>query len=288
MAAFLYTLRDLFFHLVEPWCFMAISVRHIPQTIAAIVHAGEQHKLLSQSAFSNTLFAHFWATIGPEIRANAGEYVVPLLEGRVQAGHVCADAAHPPLCGTIIEVGAGCGTWVDVFARIRDTHPEAPITKIYGVEPHPQSAASLTRRVQNLGLDDIYEIVPVGIESLEDSDSWQGSIAPGSVDCIVSILCMCSIPDAEVNMRRLYRLLKPGGRWYVYEHVKTTRGGPLVSLYQRLVNIPWSFLLGSCRLCCSTEMRLRAAGQWSEIDLAQPPEQPPYQIIPHLIGTLTK
>lgn len=46
-----------------------------------------------------------------------------------------------------------------------------------------------------------------------------GRIAEESVDCIVSVLCLCSIPDAKTNIAELYRCLKPGGRWYVYEHV---------------------------------------------------------------------
>ncbi|PHH83208.1 hypothetical protein CDD82_3133 [Ophiocordyceps australis] len=288
MAALLYTLKDLFLHLLEPWRFLVISLLHIPETVAAIIRDGEQHKLLSQSAFSEVLFAHFWATFGSQIRANSEASVIPLLEGCVQNGHVCADAVHSPLYGTVLEIGAGCGTWVDVFARVRDNHPECPITKVYGVEPNLKSAALLTRRVEELGMNDVYQVAPVGIEALEASDSWHDSVPSGSVDCIVSILCMCSIPDPDENMRRLYRLLKPGGTLYVYEHVKATRGSPIITLYQRLLNIPWPFFLGSCSLCRSTEKSLRAAGPWSKVDLAQPSEQPPYQVIPHLIGTLTK
>lgn len=108
-----------------------------------------------------------------------------------------------------------------------------PITRIYGIEPNPQSAAALRRRVRDVGLDDVYHVVPVGVESVGDPDAWDGTIAPGSVDCIVGVLCLCSIPDPDANVRRLRRLLKPGGRWFVFEHVKAARDRPLLRLYQR-------------------------------------------------------
>ncbi|PHH86055.1 hypothetical protein CDD83_10823 [Cordyceps sp. RAO-2017] len=146
----------------------------------------------------------------------------------------------------------------------------------------------MRQRVRDVGLGEVYEVVPVGIESVGDPAAWAGQIPPGSVDCIVGILCLCSIPDPDENIRRLYKLLKPGGRWYVYEHVEATRGGPLLSLYQRFVSIPWAFFIGSCRICRPTGKRLRDAGPWQAVDLTQPPDEPPYQVLPHILGTLTK
>jgi hypothetical protein len=37
------------------------------------------------------------------------------------------------------------------------------------------------------------------------------------------VMCLCSIPEPRRNMAQLYGYLKPGGRWYVYEHVKCFR-----------------------------------------------------------------
>lgn len=30
------------------------------------------------------------------------------------------------------------------------------------------------------------------------------------------------------------------------------------------------------------------AGPWSSVDLAQPPDEPAYQMLPHILGVLTK
>ena len=95
-----------------------------------------------------------------------------------------------------------------------------PITKVYGIEPNPQSHEALMQRVKDAGLEGIYEVVPVGIEHVGSGHwKWNKKIEPESVDCIISILCLCSIPDPEDNIRTLYKYLKPGGRWYAFEHV---------------------------------------------------------------------
>lgn len=246
---FFATLQDVFNNLIQPWIFMSISLRHLPSTIRSLVASGDYRTIFWPPALIDALFGNFWATVGPVAKSFAQERVVPLLEGRVTGGRIMDEVVGEPVRGVVLEIGAGSGMWADVFAKFVDT-PDAVsgprrrarqslahatgITKIYGVEPHPVSAAALRRRVKEAGLGDIYEVVPVGIESLADPDAWAGDrIEPGSVDCIVSVLCLCSIPEPEKNIRRLYELLKPGGRWYAYEHVKAERGGWPIRFYQR-------------------------------------------------------
>jgi SAM-dependent methyltransferase len=101
-------------------------------------------------------------------------------------------------------------------------------TTVYGVEPNPISAATLSRRIDELGMQGRYEVLPYGIEDLKT----KANIQPGSVDCIVTVQCLCSIPEPDKNIRLLYEYLKPGGRWYVYEHVKA-EDGLFMPAYQR-------------------------------------------------------
>lgn len=79
---------------------------------------------------------------------------------------------------------------------------------------------TVRKHIAEAGLEDVYEIVPVGIEDLNNPSKWGGIVEKESVDCIVSILCLCSIPEPEKNMKELYGYLKKGGRWYIYEHVR--------------------------------------------------------------------
>lgn len=239
--------KDLLTHLIDPWRFMSISARHIPSLILTLLLNGQFTTLLSPWSFRDVLFGDFWAVVGPQVKMKVEERVIPLLEGRIKGAEVQEIAHSLPVSGRVIEVGAGSGMWADVFSKVgggseevvdgvrkRGVKPGSGLTKIYGVEPNATSAKALREKVKEVGLGDIYEVIPVGIESLSDPSAWSGTtIEPGSIDCIVSILCLCSIPDQEKNVKALYDLLKPGGRWYVFEHVKADRGGILFSLYQR-------------------------------------------------------
>lgn len=296
------TLKDLVNHLIDPWLFMRITLRFWPGTVSQLLSKSDYRTLLSPSEFGDVWFGNFWAFVGPQVKTSAERRVVPLLEGRVRDGEVCNEVVGEPIEGIVLEIGAGTGMWADVFAKVGKStsavtedvdgdvrrRKGAGLKRVYGIEPNPQSAAMLRQRVQDIGLDDIYEVVPVGIEDLNDPTAWAGRIEPGSVDCIVTILCLCSIPEPEKNIRLLYDCLKKGGRWYAYEHVQVERGGVLLWMYQWFTSLVWSNVMGSCRICRATGKSLRNAGPWEKIDLAQPPDEPAYQVLPHIFGTLTK
>lgn len=259
--------------MIGPWMFISVSVSHFPQAFYSIIASGQYWKLFVPSAFLDVSFGKFWATVAPSIREDFGERVVPVLEGRVKDGKIVEEPVYEPVSGVVMEVGAGNGNWSDVFASFidgkasggDDTGPAGNlrkrktgaggITKIYGVEPNEISAAALKKRVAELGMSDVYEVVPVGIEKVTDPTAWDGEIPEGSLDCIVCICCLCSIPDQEKNIKYLYKLLKPGGRWYFHEHVRATRGGILLRLYQctchftsSQATVTTNFSVSLCRL----------------------------------------
>ncbi|KAK2603670.1 hypothetical protein QQS21_004143 [Conoideocrella luteorostrata] len=290
---------------LQPWLMIGLSAALVPYTIVRVILSGNFQPLFSPSDFSEELFSNVWVILGPQAKAGAQDLIIPLLEGKVSGGKVHKEVVSVPLHGTVLEVGAGTGEWADVLARIhagetansgvkdglrsrKKVESAGAITKIYGVEPGAHQAAALRKRVRDVGLGDVYEVVPVGIESVPDSSAWDGKIEPGSVDCIVGIRCMCSIPEPEKNIELLYKLLKPGGSWYIFEHVKTSRGAPLVPLYQRFVNSIWMWFMGSCRLCRTTDQTLRQVGTWKKFDLTMLPDEPAYSVLPHVIGVLTK
>ena len=231
-----------------PWRFIYMSLTFLPGTILRLFHAGEFSTLLSPSRLQSAWFSDFWAVAGPEVRSEAESQVVPLLEGRVHGAKVVDDAVHGGVGGTVIEVGPGSGMWVSLFsdkylprqdkdAKVRQRGGAAAtratgrtsVTRVYGIEPNPGVHGLLRQQVRDAGLEGVYEVVPVGIESLFAS----GKIAPGSVDCIVTVLCLCSIPDPAYNIQQLYQCLKPGGKWFVYEHVRyDTRRSLFMRVYQ--------------------------------------------------------
>ena len=225
----------MFLLLVRPWILLGISAWFFFRTILKLVASGDLSILTSWPAFHEAWFANLWAYIAPDVKANAEPRVRALLEGRVREGRICNEVVGQPVEGVILEIGAGSGMWADVFAEVagqaKSRGGSGP-AKIYGVEPNSHSAAALKQRVKDVGLEGTYEVVPVGIEDLDNPTAWGGRIEPGSVDCVVTVQCLCSIPEPEKNIRLLHNYLKKGGRWYVYEHVRA-EDGTAVPAFQR-------------------------------------------------------
>ncbi|KAK3179853.1 hypothetical protein K4F52_008771 [Lecanicillium sp. MT-2017a] len=308
--AILSSTKDFVEKTISPWIFMSWSLGHLPGTIVRLIRNGQFGTLLSPSELSFANFGNFWGSVGPLVKNDFKPNVIPLLEGRVRGGAIHDEVVSEPVSGVVLEVGAGSGMWTDVFASIAGLNPQddgkngegynlrrrtagggavAPpaITKIYGVEPNPTSAKSLRKRVTEFGLEGTYEVVPVGIEQVNDPDAWSGSIEEGSVDCIVCICCLCSIPEPEKNVRLLYNLLKPGGRWYVHEHVRT-ESNFFMRWYQWYLDFFWQPAMGGCCLCRPTKETILSAGSFSKVDICQPPDESTWSHAPHAFGTLTK
>lgn len=232
-------LKELLLFLLDPWLFMFQSLTHLPGTLLALVLAGDLPTLLSPRRLQSAWFGRFWAAAGPGVRETGEARVVPLLEGRVRHGEILASSPPPStppsrrrLRGVVLEVGPGTGLWASIYATVDGSNNDrdhddassraARVTHVYGVEPNPAVHPELRRRVAAAGLSGDgtgkpqYEVVPCGIEDLASS----GCVERGSVDCIVSILCLCSIPDPQRAARELFGYLRPGGTWFVYEHVR--------------------------------------------------------------------
>ncbi|KAF9697749.1 hypothetical protein EKO04_004216 [Ascochyta lentis] len=283
------------FALFGPWEFMLIACSYLPSAARHLYKTSGFSSLFSWEKFQSAWFSKFWAWAGPRIREGNGPRITALLEGRVTGAQVVDKVVGEPISGVVLDVGPGLGYWVDLYA-----HADVPInesgdsvrqrggqgkgiTKVYGVEPSTELHAGLRQRIKAAGLDGVYEILPVGIEDI----AKETVVEKGSVDSIVSLLCLCSIPEPEKNIKELYSYLKPGGRWYFYEHV-VVKGYRPMQLYQAFVNIFWPHALGGCQLCRDTGKALREAGPWSKVDFKQPPEEPWHQTVPHILGTLTK
>ncbi|KAL2146202.1 hypothetical protein VTI28DRAFT_4781 [Corynascus sepedonium] len=292
--------------LVDPFLFMGLAVSFLPPTILASLRARDWATLLSPSRLRSAWFGRFWAHVGPTVRQNAEKNVVPLLQGRVTNGVIVLPSPeeqqqqasrppptpHPPVSGTVLEVGPGSGMWVSLYTPqyLPTTGHENKIRKIYGVEPNTSVHPLLRAQVAAAGLDGdgsdtTYEVVPLGIEDLAVS----GRVEPGTVDCVVTVMCLCSIPDPQRNIAQLYNFLRPGGRWYVYEHVRCFGWqGWGMRLYQAFLGIFWPQFIGGCEMCRDTGKWLKEAAPWSEVDLCQLDGEPWYFTMPHVIGVLTK
>ncbi|KAK5006155.1 hypothetical protein LTR28_006839, partial [Elasticomyces elasticus] len=181
-------------NLLRPLYLLSLSAFFLIPTTFDLIRSFQLSKLFSWSAFQDEWFAHFWSYFGPLARQNADAAVKPLMK---QAS------------GIVIDVGPGSGQWLDLFDR-------SNVSKIYGVEPNAGHHAALRANVNRAGLDGLYEIIGAGVEDLESF-----GIAKESVDTVVTVQVLCSVPGPRSVITSLYPYLKPGGKWIVYEHVKT-------------------------------------------------------------------
>ncbi|KAH9880548.1 hypothetical protein IAQ61_000841 [Plenodomus lingam] len=281
--------------LLEPWQFMGAALSYLPATVSRLYNTVGLSSIFTWRHLQNAWFTEFWSWAGPRIRESNGPRMTALLEGRVTGGQVVDEVVGEPINGVVLDIGPGLGYWIDLYAKtevpIQETNgtlkkrgrAERAITKVYGIEPNTNAHASLRQRAEDAGLDGVYEILPVGIENI----AKETIVEKGSVDAIVSLLCLCSIPEPEKNIKELYSYLKPGGQWYLYEHVIVKGYWPM-QLYQRFVNLIWPHVLGGCQLCRDTERMLREAGEWSKVDLTQPPQEQWHMTVPHIFGSLVK
>lgn len=121
-----------------------------------------------------------------------------------------------------------------------------------------------------------------------------GGTPDGVFDTIISLRVLCSISTQRETIGMLYRLLKPGGRILVYEHVKNQWRSPGGSLLARCLqavymSLGWSFFWGNCSLQRDTDGVLEEAaskdGGWANVDTKRLVQA---TVIPYVIGVYEK
>lgn len=198
------------FNLLRPIQILAISLYFMFDTILHLLLTFQISTFLSISAFQSAWFARFWAFFGPLSAENAAPAVMPLLQNHAR--------------GVCLDIGPGSGQWLYLFQRANN--PD--ITKIYGVEPNVGLHPALRESARKAGLENVYEVIGCGAEELQT----KGGLQPGSIDTIITVQCLCSIPTPQKIIKELYPLLKSGGQWLVFEHIKTKYQGSFVGYWQ--------------------------------------------------------
>lgn len=90
---------------------------------------------------------------------------------------------------------------------------------MYGIEPNAKLHAALRENIKKEGLSDIYTIIPCGVEDFETIRSY--GVEEGTMDTVMSIQVLCSVPRPEEMVKAMYRHLKPGGQMLVHEHMRS-------------------------------------------------------------------
>ena len=131
------------------------------------------------------------------------------------------------LHGLVVEIGPGTGSNLALL-------PEG--VQWVGIEPNLHMHPLLKAKAQALGRSVDLRCLSAGKLPFED----------GSVDCVLSTLVLCSVPDLDQTLAEILRVLKPGGRFVYWEHVLAPEGKRLRAL-QHLFNPLQRFLADGCR-----------------------------------------
>ncbi|MFJ9011676.1 class I SAM-dependent methyltransferase [Streptomyces canus] len=97
-----------------------------------------------------------------------------------------------------------------------------------------------------------------GWQVLSASVVVSATLAGLVADAVVASLVLCTIADVPRALAEAARVLRPGGRLFFYEHIRSA--DPRFARKQRIVNVTWPLVGGGCRLTRDSEQAIRDAG----------------------------
>jgi len=105
--------------------------------------------------------------------------------------------------GQILEVGVGTGLNLPFYP---------PDSQLIGIDASPAMLAVARQRAVDLGAK----------VDLREGDAQRLDFPDGSFDTVVGTFVLCAIPDDRAALMQMWRVLKPGGRLLLADHVAGT------------------------------------------------------------------
>lgn len=167
--------------------------------------------------------------------------------------------------GTVLELGLGSGLNLAHYDPTR-------VERVIGVEPDDTMWARGRERAAEVDLD--VERVDAYGENLPIDDQ--------SIDTAVSTFVLCSVREPQRVLAELYRVVRPGGRLLVMEHVR--HPSTLMAGCQRIITPAWKRCLAGCHPGRELQVDLDAS-RWEpvEFDFVELPGLPSI-VHYHLVG----
>jgi ubiquinone/menaquinone biosynthesis C-methylase UbiE len=148
------------------------------------------------------------------------------------------DALADGASGSVLDLGVGTGTMLDRLAR--------PGVVLYGIEPDPHMLERAARKVANSGV----------VTHLCRAPAERIPFANMSFDVVVSSLVLCTVRDVSLVLSEAARVLKPGGEFRFFEHV---RSDGAFGRFQDVSSPLWRRLAAGCNLNRRTDECIRAS-----------------------------
>lgn len=189
---------------------------------------------------------------------------MPVFDRLFYSGYRRAAVSHAT--GRLLIVGLGPGSDLKFLPPT--------VTSVSAVEPVGAFRRMASRLARRHGI--AVDIVAGTGESIPFCDN--------SFDSVYVGLVLCSVDDVAATLGEIRRVLVPGGRLVVLEHV---RGQGVVGRLQDLIAKPWSWLASGCHPNRRTVDAIAAAG-FDTSGLCRIARTPvPFPCKPHLHGFAT-
>ena len=162
------------------------------------------------------------------------------------------------------------------------------VTKYIALEPNKLMHSEIRALAATKGFTEdagTLQILPYGAE--ESSLILSALGGAHTVDMLISILTLCSIPAPERTLGMLVGdVLKPGGTLVFYEHVLSPRDD--VAWWQRFWTPIWKRAFDGCRLDLPTHVWIGRMDVWKEASVWGKPDEPEEHLFWHRVGRFVK
>ena len=129
--------------------------------------------------------------------------------------------------GTVLEIGAGTGLNLRAY-------PRAGIERLVLLEPDAHMARHLRQKLGDAPV--VPEVVESPAERMPFGDN--------TFDVVAGTLVLCEPDDPSAVLAEVARVLRPGGHYLFYEHVRSD--DPKLARWQDRAGPLWTALSGGC------------------------------------------
>ena len=133
----------------------------------------------------------------------------------------------PLAIGDVVEIGVGPGLNLQYYNLDN-------VNKVIGIDPSDELNKIAKKNANKVNLD-----IEFNLSSAESI-----GLPTSSVDSVVCTFSLCSIPNPQKALKEIYRILKPGGKYYFCEHGISPDLSTRV--FQNVTNVFYPKLSGGC------------------------------------------
>jgi SAM-dependent methyltransferase len=142
--------------------------------------------------------------------------------------------------GRVLEIGIGSG--------LNLPHYSERATSVTGLDPAPELTSLARKRAE--AAHPAVDVLEISGEEIPADDA--------TFDTIVCTWTLCSIPNVYQAVREMYRVARPGARFYFVEHGLSPDRG--VQSWQRRIEPLWKIVGGGCHLTRKSDTLIQDAG----------------------------